>query len=407
MGLLFHDHLHDEFGTWPLAYIPYGGADFGEIAAVARRVGDGDDGDFHTAWIEAGDRLVTEAESCAAAGHDNSARELFLRASAYYATAYHPLYGSPVDPRLLTAFGKQRAAFDAGLAIGDTPVTPSRIPFEDTTLPAYLIPAPGHENSVRPLIVFTNGYDATITDMYFASAVAALRRGYHCLLFDGPGQGEMLYEQNVPLRPDWEVVVRAVIDHAVASPIIDPERIVLSGWSLGGHLAPRAASGEHRLAAVVADPGQWSVAAGARALGAAFGLPPEVLDDPLSMSAQDAEAIMSAVQADPALRWKLVSRGFWVHGVSDIRELFAALDEYTLDGIGERISCPVVVTAAENDPLARGAGVFGDRLGDKVTLLRFTDAEGAGEHCEMTNRTLLNRRVLDRLDEILAPGSHT
>jgi len=407
MGLLFHDHLHDEFGTWPLAYIPYGGADFGEIAAVARRVGDGDDGDFHTAWIEAGDRLVTEAESCAAAGHDDSARELFLRASAYYATAYHPLYGSPVDPRLLTAFGKQRAAFDAGLAIGDTPVTPSRIPFEDTTLPAYLIPAPGHENSVRPLIVFTNGYDATITDMYFASAVAALRRGYHCLLFDGPGQGEMLYEQNVPLRPDWEVVVRAVIDHAVASPIIDPERIVLSGWSLGGHLAPRAASGEHRLAAVVADPGQWSVAAGARALGAAFGLPPEVLDDPLSMSAQDAEAIMSAVQADPALRWKLVSRGFWVHGVSDIRELFAALDEYTLDGIGERISCPVVVTAAENDPLARGAGIFGDRLGDKVTLLRFTDAEGAGEHCEMTNRTLLNRRVLDRLDEILAPGSHT
>ena len=40
MGLLFHDHLHDEFGTWPLAYIPYGGADFGEIAAVARQVGD-------------------------------------------------------------------------------------------------------------------------------------------------------------------------------------------------------------------------------------------------------------------------------------------------------------------------------------------------------------------------------
>ena len=66
-----------------------------------------------------------------------------------------------------------------------------------------------------------------------------------------------------------------------------------------------------------------------------------------------------------------------------------------------------MVTAAENDPLARGAGIFGDRLGDKVTLLRFTDAEGAGEHCEMTNRTLLNRRVLDRLDEILAPGSHT
>ena len=43
MGLIFKDDLHNEFGTWPLAYIPYGGADFGEVAAVARAVGEGDD----------------------------------------------------------------------------------------------------------------------------------------------------------------------------------------------------------------------------------------------------------------------------------------------------------------------------------------------------------------------------
>jgi hypothetical protein len=43
--------------------------------------------------------------------------------------------------------------------------------------------------------------------MYFASAVAASRGGYHSLLFDGPGQGAMLYEMNIPLRPDWEAVV--------------------------------------------------------------------------------------------------------------------------------------------------------------------------------------------------------
>ena len=40
MGLLFKDDFHDKFGTWPLAYIPYGGPDFGEILAVARAVGD-------------------------------------------------------------------------------------------------------------------------------------------------------------------------------------------------------------------------------------------------------------------------------------------------------------------------------------------------------------------------------
>ncbi len=29
------------------------------------------------------------------------ARELFLRASVFYAASYHPLYGNPVDSRLL------------------------------------------------------------------------------------------------------------------------------------------------------------------------------------------------------------------------------------------------------------------------------------------------------------------
>jgi hypothetical protein len=29
MGLIFKDDFQDEFGSWPIAYIPYGGADFG------------------------------------------------------------------------------------------------------------------------------------------------------------------------------------------------------------------------------------------------------------------------------------------------------------------------------------------------------------------------------------------
>jgi hypothetical protein len=54
MGLLFKDDLLDEFGAWPIAYIPYGGADFGEIAAVAKAVGGGDASGFHSSWVAAG-----------------------------------------------------------------------------------------------------------------------------------------------------------------------------------------------------------------------------------------------------------------------------------------------------------------------------------------------------------------
>jgi hypothetical protein len=54
MGVLFEDAFLDGFGTWPLAYIPYGGPDFGEHAAVGRKVKGGDADAYTNAWIEAG-----------------------------------------------------------------------------------------------------------------------------------------------------------------------------------------------------------------------------------------------------------------------------------------------------------------------------------------------------------------
>lgn len=61
MGILFKDELHDAFGTWPLGYIPFGGADFGEVLAVARTVGEGDNDAYYRAWTAAGDRLAEQA----------------------------------------------------------------------------------------------------------------------------------------------------------------------------------------------------------------------------------------------------------------------------------------------------------------------------------------------------------
>src|SRR5262249_12748218 len=77
-------------------------------------------------------------------------------------------------------------------------------------------------------------------------------------------------------------------------------------------------------------------------------------------------------------------------------------EQFTMRDRAEAIACPTLVTMAENDPLAAGAETFFDALrGPKKALLRFTAAEGADGHCEMQNRSLLNRRVLDWLDETL------
>ena len=398
MGRLFADEFLDGFGTWPLAYIPYGGADVGEVQAVAAAVGDGDA--YHRAWVDAAARLEGQAEDAQASGHIASARRSWLKASCFLAASFHPIYGEPVDPRLLQAFARQMAAFDRGMALGEPPVRPQHIPFEDIQLPAYLLPARGRADEVRPLVIFTNGYDGTITDMYFASAVAASERGYHSLMFDGPGQGALLYEQGVRLRPDWETVVSAVVDFALAQPNVDPDRIVLSGWSLGGHLAPRAASGEHRLAALVADPGGFDMCGTMRQRLMARGMPPEAVANLGELDQQVLDGMERSIMADRRTRWGVVQRGFWVHGVDNLRDYLRSAEQFTLAGRIEQIRCPTLLTMAENDPLAAATPQMFEMLCCPKKLLRFTAAEGADTHCEMGNRTLLNDRVLDWLDDL-------
>lgn len=404
MALLFQDGFLDEFGTWPIGYIPYGGADFGEVAAVAAAVGQGDAGDFYAAWIAAGDRLAAGAQAAERLGAKASARELHLRASVFYSVSYRPLFGAPVDPRLIAAFRKQIDALNRGLALFEPPVLPQAIPFEGAAMPAYFLPAPGLAADQRPTIIFTNGYDATVTDILFASALAAGRRGYHVLLFDGPGQGAMLYDENVPLRPDWEAVVAPVVDFALTLPQVDPQKIVLSGWSLGGYLAPRAAAGEHRLAACIADPGQWAIADSFRAIARRMGAPEAAAADLGSVAEPLLKAFSSMIAGDRSLSWKIVQRGFWANGASDLRGYLRTIERFTMEGRAEAIRCPTLLTAAENDPLARGAEKLYGALKCPKTLIKFTAAEGAGDHCEMMNRSLVNRTALDWLDRTLRGG---
>lgn len=393
MGLFFEDALFDEFGSWPLGYTATGGPDVGVVQAVGRQVGKGDAAAFWQAWLEAGDRLAAEAEAAEAKGRAAAASALFLQAAACYGTASHPLYGAPVDPRLVAAFARQIAAFDRGLGLRPVPVRPLRIPFEGTSLPGYFLPAEGREAETRPLVILTNGYDGTVSDMYFASAVALSRGSYHVLFFDGPGQGEMLIEHGMPIRADWESVIRPVVDFALTLPAVDPARIVLSGWSLGGYLALRGASGEPRLAGCIADPGLRAVLT-AETLGR-FGVTLADLAKPGSLVEA---ALEQATRLNPRLHWTLMQRGLWVHGVSSLGAYAQAAMAMTLEGRVASIRCPVLLTCAEEDHLSQGAPALFDELACPKTLLRMSAAEGAGDHCSMHNRTLLNLRILGWLD---------
>ena len=400
MPMLFKDALHEQLAGWLLGYFPYGGPDFGEIAHVARIVGDGGDDAFYDAWTLQAERRMEEAGTALQRGHPDSAREAFLRAACCYAKAYHPLYGDPVDPRLLRGARRQIDAFERALALADPPALRLDIPYEGMRMPAWLLPAAGAQ-APRPLIIFNNGYDSTVTDSYFACAVAASRRGYHSLVFDGPGQGAMLFEHGLRLRPDWEKVITPVVDVVQDLPLVDPERIVLSGWSLGGYLAPRAASLEPRLAACIADPGRINVADGFRAAALQLGAHADEVRDLGDLPQAFLARMERLFMQDRVRRWSVINRGYWVHGVDNLRDYLASVERYTLADSIRQIRCPTLVTLAADDPIAAGAEEFHEALACPKTLIRFSAQDGASTHCEMGNRSLLNRRVLDWLDETL------
>jgi alpha-beta hydrolase superfamily lysophospholipase len=116
------------------------------------------------------------------------------------------------------------------------------IPFEGTLLPGYLF-RPDTSGEPRPTLIYHGGYDSVLEEAYFAAAAGAVRRGYNCLAFDGPGQGAVLRDQHLSFRADWETVVSAAADYALKRPEVDSGRLALMGTSFGGYLAARAAAG--------------------------------------------------------------------------------------------------------------------------------------------------------------------
>ncbi len=247
----------------------------------------------------------------------------------------------------------------------------------------------------------TNGYDAAVSDMYFAMGRFATERGYHVVLVDGPGQGASLIDDGTSLIPDWDRVISPVVDSVVARPDVDPARIVLQGWSLGGYFSLRAAAGEPRLAAVVADPPVWSMLSNLPP-AQALGLTPEAVQRLPEISDADLAKLQAAIEQNPRLKWGIIQRGLWINGARDLRDYLQKISAFTLDGYSDGIGCPVLGTMADADPLARNVEATLGRLNAPTTLLPFTAAEGAGDHQEQQNRALAETLILDWIDDTLS-----
>jgi pimeloyl-ACP methyl ester carboxylesterase len=399
MKVHFKDELFDAQLLRALSHAYYGGADIGECLTTAQRIRETDAESWYGEWLDTADRIEAAGDACLAKGHRVSAREAFLRASNYHRTASIFLLGLPLDPRLVQAYERQAAAFGKAAALFSPAIEPVAIPYANTTLPGYFVSADNSgddSGQPRQTLILTGGYDGTAEELYFFNAAAAARRGYNCLFFDGPGQGGALIKQGLHIRPDWENVITPVLDYVLTRPTVDPNRVALMGLSFGGYLAPRAASREHRLAACIADPGEFDLFA------AVTDRMPPVLAHQLPHGNAAAlgllKGILDARAHEVTGGWGL-RRGMLVHGVTTPLDYVLACRDFTMEGYAEHIRCPTLVCFADHDEVAAYAQRLYDALTCPKDFVSFTAAEGAGEHCESGNRSLFHQRVFDWLDE--------
>jgi dienelactone hydrolase len=375
-----------------VGYTAYGGADIGEVMATAARITPGDTESWYREWLALADRIATIADKSAADRHTASASSAYLRASNYYRTAEFFLRDDPSnDPRAANTSTRAIETFRAAPEI-QAQWPRVGIPYEGIELEGYYLNSSGDEPG-RTLLAH-GGYDSTVEELFFTVGEAARRRGWNCLIFEGPGQGSALRVNKLLFRHDWEAVVTPVVDFALNLRGVDPERIALLGMSMGGYLAPRAAAFEHRLSACVAYDGVFNFAAALPETQA------RELDPKQWLAAMD-NVIAHRAEAPSSLRWAL-SNAIWTLGVATAQELVDEFSKYDLTKVADQITCPTLVCEAESDHFFSGQPrMLYEALDCPKTFVTFTAAEGAEEHCHVGALTLFHQRMFDWLDDTL------
>jgi len=392
----------------------YGAADIGECLESAMQVDETqleqrNFDSWYNAWNSNAERLRPVADQSLAGGDKTSARDTYLRCNTYYNNAEFYLHGNPSDPRISQASSSAVECFNNAGKLFDPPAEQVSIKYENTTLPGYFYRV-DTSNKKRPLLIIQTGYDGTQQELYNECGLAGLERGYNVLTFEGPGQGEVLRKQGLHFRPDWEKVVTPVVDYAVSRKDVDPGKITLWGVSMGGCLAARAAAYEHRLKALILDPAMDMSQVIVREFG------PELASGNPNFKA-DVQSVRAAIQQNPTAMdegmitamtanigatW-FFQNGMYTFGVDRLSSFPLKMLDYNLTGVTGKITADTLVCNSEQDVEKYGSMTkdIYDALTCPKKYILFTNAQGAGAHCEMGADRFAGQQKLDWLGSVI------
>lgn len=381
-SLIFHDEFYDGQLVRTLAKAATGLADVGEAVATARAIGKADPDRWYTGWSE---RARAVQERAAGATDRVGARAAYLRASEYHRQSFFFLRHDLTDARLLDAYSGHVDAFRSAVPLLDVHVERLELALDDTTKVEGWFLAPRDTPGPRPTVLLPDGYDSTAEEG-LTYAVGAVARGFNAVVFDGPGQGGVLYRHGLVFRPDFEAVVTPLVDRLVARPEVDPTGILLFGFSFAGHLALRAAAYEHRLAGVVVNPAMVALA--------------DRL--PRGFAATVAAPVVTVQTHLSADRREFFGARMAAHGVATVAAYFAELRRYDVTSVVGRITCPVLAVECEDDPIGGGSRALVPLLSAPGTVRELTAAEGAGGHCGGLGSRVVDEAIYEWVGTVLA-----
>jgi len=225
------------------------GVDYNDFVATTARVRTW--ADWLPEWCRTADRVARLAQEAEARGHRRTAGHAWLRAAI---TRHFGKFVWMVDEDL-HAEATLRAVQEllAAHRLLGTGAERIEAPLSGTQVVANLRRPAGED---RPaLVMLVPGLDST-KEEFFHLENAFLERGMATLSIDGPGQGEV--GLSLPIRHDYEVCARAMLDWIAERDDLDLARLGIFGVSLGGYYATRVAAYEPRIRAVVGLSGPYN-----------------------------------------------------------------------------------------------------------------------------------------------------
>jgi dipeptidyl aminopeptidase/acylaminoacyl peptidase len=228
-------------------------------------------------------------------------------------------------------------------------------------------------------MVFCNGLDSIKEMIVLAIRESFADRGISVLAIDHPGVGEALRLRGMTAIPDTERWAGAAVDYLEGRADVDPERIGMMGWSLGGYYAPRAACYEKRFKLCVA----WGA----------------------NHNWGELQRRRLAREGDRPVPhyWDHV---MWVWGQPDMEHFMAYVPSITLDGQIEKLRMPFLITHGGGDrqiPVTDAQRSYDQAVNSPKRHQRiFTPADFEIEHCGADNGTVMRDYIADWCAETFA-----